>query len=59
MSRCVKVEQQMEKAKKKKKGNTLSAAYVKARKEETIAIQVADEVEVLVNWLHNDVFSLA
>jgi hypothetical protein len=37
MNRCIKVEQQMERAKKKKKGNTLSAAYIKARKEEAIA----------------------
>jgi len=59
MSRCVKVEQQMDKAKKKKKGNTLSTALVKANQEEAIAVQLASEVEILVDWLHNDVFALA
>jgi len=59
MSRCIKVEQQMERAKKKKKGKTFSKALVKVRTEEKIAIELADEVEILVNWLHNDVFSLA
>jgi len=49
----------MEKAKKKKKGNTLSTALVKARTEEMIAIELADEVQILTNWLHNDVFALA
>jgi hypothetical protein len=58
MSRCIKVEQQMERAKKKNKGNTFSKALVKARTEEMIAIELADEVDILVNWLHNDVFSL-
>jgi hypothetical protein len=59
ISRCFKVEQQMEKAKKKKKGNTLSTALVKARTEEMIAIELADEVQILTDWLHNDVFFLA
>jgi len=59
MTACVKVEQQMEKAKKKKKGKTWSAALVKARKKEEMAIQIADEVQILVDLLHNDVFTLA
>ncbi len=59
LSRCVKVEQQMNRAKRKKKGNTLSTALVKARTEELIAVELASEVEILVDWLHNDVFYLA
>ncbi|OAD23191.1 hypothetical protein THIOM_000986 [Candidatus Thiomargarita nelsonii] len=59
ISRCFNLEQQMERAKKKKKGNTFSTALVKARTEEMIAIELADEVQILTDWLHNDVFALA
>ncbi|TGN99835.1 hypothetical protein PN36_33120 [Candidatus Thiomargarita nelsonii] len=59
ITRCFKLEQQMVKAKKKKKGNTLSTALVKARTEEMLAIELADDVQILTDWLHNDVFALA
>lgn len=53
-----KLELRMEKAKKKCKGNTLSKKLATAYKKEEKAVRLADDVRVLVNWVHNDILIL-
>ena len=53
-----KLERQMEKAKQKGKGNTLSKKLAQARQAATQAIQLADEIAILARWLREDVLAV-
>ncbi len=53
------LEQKMESAKLKGKGNKLSAKLTKARKNEAILQKLAIELKILLYWLRMDIFSLA
>ena len=59
MTRRQKLETQMEKAKKKRRGHKLSKKLTLAQAAEAQAIQLADDVAILINWLSNDVLTLA
>ena len=54
-----KLEQQMDEAKQKGRGQTLSTKLTLARLAETQAIQLARDVKTLVQWLSQDIFALA
>ncbi|MGK7874435.1 MAG: hypothetical protein AB4426_14350 [Xenococcaceae cyanobacterium] len=58
-SRREKLEAQMERAKKQGRGNTLSKKLTLARQAEKTASQLATEVEILTDWLNQDVLALA
>lgn len=47
----------MERAKKKAKGQALSKKPALARQEEAAAIALADDMRVLVDWMHDDILS--
>ncbi len=49
----------MEKAKKQRRGHTFSKKLTLARQAEQQAIQLATEVEILTDWMSNDVLALA
>jgi len=53
------LEQRMTEAKRKGRGNTLSQALTKARKAETTALHLAQEVKALTGWLERDILALA
>lgn len=53
-----KLERKMEKARKNNKGQKLSKKLAIAKEKENIAIEVADDIAVLVEWLKNDILSL-
>ncbi len=53
-----KLEQRMERAKKKSKGKSFSKKLALARKEETLALELADDMRVLSEWMREDVLSL-
>ena len=59
ITRRQKLETQMEKAKKKRRGHKLSKKLTLAQAAEAQAIQLADDVAILINWLSNDVLALA
>nr|WP_263858231.1 hypothetical protein [Waterburya agarophytonicola] len=54
-----KLEQKMEAAKLKGKGNQLSAKLTQARKNEAQLQKLASDLQILLYWLHNDILSLA
>jgi hypothetical protein len=58
MSAGEKLERQMQKAKGKGKGHTLSKKLAQARQASTQAIQLADDVALLVDWLRDDVLAV-
>ena len=53
-----KLERQMEKAKQKGKGNTLSKKLAHARQASTQAIHLADDISTLEGWLRDDVLAV-
>jgi len=53
-----KTKQKMTKAKKKSKGNRLSKKFSSTRNKEANAVDVADNVRILVSWLCNDILTL-
>ena len=53
-----KLERQMEQAKKKSKGKSFSKKLALARKQETLALELADDMRVLSQWMREDVLSL-
>ena len=54
-----KLEQKMEIAKLKGKGNKLSAKLTKAHKNEARMQKLASDIKILLYWLRNDILSLA
>jgi hypothetical protein len=54
-----KLEQKMELAKLKGKGNKFSAKLTKAHKNEAIVQKLASDIRILLFWLRNDILSLA
>ncbi len=54
-----KLEQKMELAKLKCKGNKLSAKLTQARKNEERLLNLSKEIKILLYWLRNDILSLA
>lgn len=54
-----KLERQMERCKKKGRGQTLSKRLALARKAEAVAIALGDDVAALAGWTKNDILSLA
>lgn len=55
MAKTDKLEKQMVKAKKKEQGHKLSKKLALARQREEQAVDLADEVRVLVTWLNQDI----
>jgi len=53
------LEHRMTEAKRKGRGNTLSLALAKARKAETRALRLAQDVKALAGWLERDILALA
>jgi hypothetical protein len=58
MSTWEKLEGQMQKAKRKSKGQTLSKKLAQARQASTQAIQLADDISTLEGWLRDDVLAV-
>jgi hypothetical protein len=58
MARTEHLAAKMRRAKKKQRGQHLSAQLGAARREESAAVQVADDVACLVQWLREDVLAL-
>ena len=58
-SRRQKLEQEMDKAKQKGRGNTLSTRLTLARLAETQVLHLADDVKSLMQWLNHDILALA
>lgn len=58
MGRREKLERQMDRAKKKAKGHTLSKELALARDEEARSIQAADDLGLLLQWFREDVLNL-
>ena len=54
-----KLEEKMELAKLKGKGNKLSAKLIKARKNEANLLNLVADLKILLYWLRNDILSLA
>jgi hypothetical protein len=55
---CEKLEGKMHRAKRKALGHTLSKKLTQARTAQQQAIELADEIIVLVGWLHDDILSV-
>lgn len=53
------LERKMERRKKKRQGRTLSAKLASARRAEARAIQLAEDIRLLTDWMTHDVLSLA
>ena len=53
------IQAKMERAKKKANGQKLSKKLALARQTEAAAVDLADEVGVLVDWMDNDILSVA
>jgi hypothetical protein len=58
LSTCEKLEGQMQKAKAKAKGHTLSKKLAQARQASSQAIQLADDISTLEGWLREDVLAV-
>ena len=58
MAACEHLEQKMERAKRSGRGNTLSKKLAQARQTQHQAIQLADDIAVLVGWLRQDIFAV-
>lgn len=54
-----KMEWKMEKLKRSSDGRNLSNKLALARKVETKAVSLANDVRILVDWMHNDILSLS
>jgi len=54
-----KLEQQMEKAKRRGRGHTLSTKLTLARQAQLQAVQLANDVKILMQWLGHDILALA
>jgi hypothetical protein len=54
-----KLEQQMHKAKLQGRGRTLSTKLTLARRAELQALQLANDIKILVQWLNHDILALA
>jgi hypothetical protein len=54
-----KLENKMERAKKRAKGHTISVKLAVARKAETQAVSLATDIRILAEWINDDVLSLA
>ena len=54
-----KLEQKMEAAKLKGKGNKFSAKLIKARQNEEKLLKIAKDIKILLYWLRIDILSLA
>ncbi len=54
-----KLEQEMQKAKLKGRGHTLSTKLTLARQAELQAVQLANDVKILIQWLSHDILALA
>jgi hypothetical protein len=54
-----KLERKMERAKNKGKGQSFSRKLAQARKAETVAISLAKDVRILVDWMQNDILCSA
>jgi hypothetical protein len=52
------LERKMERARKKSQGQSLSKSLALAREEEAAALQLADDMRLLAQWMHEDVLSL-
>lgn len=52
-----KLQNKMEKAKKRKKGNTISVKLAKAREAEAKAVSLARDVRILSDWMKQDILS--
>jgi hypothetical protein len=53
------LEQQMDKAKRRNRGRSLSNRLARARVAETTTIELVDIVQTLANWLREDILALA
>lgn len=53
-----KLERKMQQARKKSKGQSFSKRLAIARKEEALALQLAEDMHVLAEWMRQDVLSL-
>lgn len=53
-----KLEQQMHRAKQHAQGNTLSKKLALARQHQQQALQLADDLTTLVQWLHHDILAV-
>jgi len=58
MSTCEELEQKMQGAKKKNKGNTLSTKLAQSRNAQQQAIQLADEITTLLGWMREDILAV-
>ncbi len=58
-SKRQKLEQEMLKAKLQGRGHTLSTKLTLARREELQAVQLANDVKILMQWLSHDILALA
>lgn len=61
--KCINAQQylqaKMERARKKSNGQRLSGKLALARQREAVAVDLADEVGILVDWMDNDILSVA
>ncbi len=53
-----KLEKKMESARKKHKGNTLSKRLAIARESEAKAVELAEDISILADWMKNDILAL-
>jgi hypothetical protein len=58
MTLCEHLEQQMQRAKDHGRGNTLSKPLALARQAQQQAIELADELATLVDWLRHDILAV-
>jgi len=58
-SACETLEQKMDKARKKSKGNTLSKKLALARADESKFVQLSEDVSILTQWMQKDILCLA
>lgn len=58
LTTCEQLEDKMRRAKRKAKGHTLSKKLTQARHVQQQAIELADEIALLVEWLHNDILAV-
>ncbi len=58
LTTCEQLEGKMRRAKRKAKRHTLSKKLTQARHAQQQAIELADEIALLVEWLHNDILSV-
>lgn len=59
MNACQEIQIKMARAKKKANGQRLSKKLALARQVEAATIQLADDVAILVDWMHDDILCVA